>query len=94
MNTHSKKTIRRALTNEHKPKQALSSLEGALQTLNVGLRFTTDQVAEAIKNNPDLMRNMTVSLVNSLAFRKKISKEILAYLLEKEEKGITQVTAP
>lgn len=85
--TISGKTVRHILTNEKKVKGALQSVESELKTLRLGISFTADQVADVIQKSPQLMQNITISLVNSFSFRKKISEEILVYLLEKEEKS-------
>lgn len=84
----SNQTIRQVLTGEEKAQKALSRLEGELKTLRLGLKFTTNQVAELLSKNPRIMKNISASLLNNFFFRKRISEEILAYLLEKEEKAV------
>lgn len=82
----SNQAIRRVLTDEERAQKALSHLEGELKTLRLGLKFTTDRIAELLSKNPRIKDNISASLLNSFSFRKRISEEILAYLLEKEEK--------
>ena len=85
----SDQAIHQILAEEDKAQKALSNLEGELKTFRLGLKVTTDQVAEIMSRNPRIMENITTSLLNSFSFRKKISEEILAHLLEKEEEGRT-----